>query len=169
MNNIKKKLSKGWVAAGLSLALVFTGSIGMGAASAHAATATSAQVKADRIISMGNHYLGTPYLYGARSGRTDRFDCSSFVQYLFKKQGISLPRTSAQQSKVGKYVPKSQLKKGDLVFFSTRHSHGRVAHVAIYAGNGKILHTYGAPGVTYSSLNSKWWSSHYITARRVLN
>lgn len=113
--------------------------------------------------------MGTPYKFGAPSGVTSIFDCSSFTQYVYKKNGITLPRTSREQATKGYYVSRSNLRKGDLVFFSTRSSGGRIAHVGIYAGSGKILHTYGAGGVKYSSLSSDWWSSHYITARRVIN
>nr|WP_246067155.1 C40 family peptidase [Paenibacillus koleovorans] len=125
--------------------------------------------RADKVVSLGLKYKGTPYKFGAKTGITSAFDCSSFMQYIFKKQGISLPRTSKQQSKVGHYVSRSNLKKGDLVFFSTAASKGKIAHVGVYMGNGNILHTYQKGiGVTVSSLNSSWWSSHYITARRVL-
>ncbi|MDF2664082.1 MAG: hydrolase, partial [Paenibacillus sp.] len=52
---------------------------------------------------------------------------------------------------------------GDLVFF-----YSPIHHVGIYIGNGKVMHTYGKPGVTISSINSGWWKDHYTTARRVL-
>lgn len=131
------------------------------------AQSASAATKADNILNLGKKYLGVKYRFGAPSGRTSSFDCSSFTQYIFGKYGIKLPRTSSSQAKKGKYVSKSNLKKGDLVFFSVSKK-GRVNHVAVYAGNGRILHTYGAPGVTYSSLSASHWKSHYITARRVL-
>lgn len=59
---------------------------------------------------------------------------------------------------------------GDLVFFSSgsRATGKNVTHVAVYAGNGKILHTYGKPGVTVSDLNSGTWKKTYLKARRVL-
>lgn len=123
---------------------------------------------ADRIIATGNRYLGTPYKYGSPAGSTRTFDCSSFTQFVFKQNGLPIFRTARMQATQGKYVPRSQLRKGDLVFFSTRNSGGKIAHVAIYAGNGKILHTFGPGGVKYSNLNSSWWSSHYITARRYI-
>lgn len=125
----------------------------------HAAAATTAQ----SIISTGERYLGTPYRFGAHTGNTGTFDCSSFVKYVYEQNGISLPRSSRQQSQVGTYVPRDQLMPGDLVFF-----YSPIHHVAIYIGNGKILHTYGAPGVTISDMSHGWWSSHYTTARRVL-
>lgn len=130
--------------------------------------AASAATKADRIIAFGEKFLGVRYQFGAPAGVTYAFDCSSFVQYIFGKFGIKLPRTSRAQAKVGVKVSKANLKKGDLVFFTTPKSKGRIGHVAVYAGNGKILHTYGKPGVTYSNLNSSYWKKHYATARRVL-
>jgi hypothetical protein len=60
-------------------------------------------------------------------------------------------------------VSRSNLRPGDLVFF-----YSPVSHVAIYIGNGKILHTWGKPGVTISNLNYGWWDDHYRTARRVI-
>jgi murein DD-endopeptidase / murein LD-carboxypeptidase len=151
---------------GISFTIAFTG-IPVLPGAAPTAYAYSAS-KADQIIKTGNRYLGVRYQFGAPAGSTRTFDCSSFTQYVFKKNGIVLPRTSRQQVKVGSYVKKSNLRKGDLVFFSTASSKGKVAHVGIYAGNNKVLHTYGKGGVKYSSMTSDWWKSHYITARRVI-
>lgn len=122
---------------------------------------------ADKIIATGDKYLGTPYQFGARSGQTRTFDCSSFTQYIFGQNGIKLLRTSRSQSTQGTYVAKSDLRKGDLLFFKTSKSNGEVAHVAVYVGNGKILHTYGPGGVRYDSL-SGWWGNTYLFAKRVI-
>ncbi|MCS7459032.1 C40 family peptidase [Paenibacillus doosanensis] len=130
--------------------------------SVEAASATASS-KAQSVISIGKKYLGVPYKYGATAGSTKSFDCSSFTQYVYKKIGISLPRTSKEQSKAGTFVARKNLKAGDLVFF-----YSPVHHVAIYIGNGKILHTYGEGGVKISNLNSGWWNNHYQTARRVI-
>ncbi|MBP1989964.1 C40 family peptidase [Paenibacillus eucommiae] len=146
----------------LSLSLISPASLLQPTHTAYAAT-VSATTKAAKIIQTGKRFMGVRYVFGAKSGRTNAFDCSSFTQYVYKQHGVSLPRTSKQQSKAGKYVPKSQLKPGDLVFF-----YSPIHHVAIYLGNGKILHTYGKPGVTISNMNSGWWKNHYSTARRVL-
>jgi len=161
------RLSKTAAAVGLSLAVAFSGLPFLPDSIVPEAQAYSVS-KANKILETGKKYMGKPYKFGAPSGSTRIFDCSSFTQYVYGKNGIDLPRTSKKQSKKGSYVAKKNLRKGDLVFFSTSSSKGKVAHVAIYAGNGKILHTYGKPGVTYSDLNSKWWKSHYITARRVI-
>ncbi|NBD22255.1 C40 family peptidase [Paenibacillus glycinis] len=136
------------------------------AAQAASISSMSATAKADSIISLGKKYLGTPYKFGAKVGQTRNFDCSSFTKYVYGKYGVTLPRTAAQQAKVGSYVSKSNRKKGDLLFFSVPGRSG-VAHVGIYLGSNKMLNTYGAGGVKITTLNS-YWNSHYLTARRVI-
>ncbi|GBF12443.1 MULTISPECIES: C40 family peptidase [Tepidibacillus] len=123
---------------------------------------------ADSIIETGEKYMGTPYQFGARAYQTNTFDCSSFTQYVFYKNGIKLPRNSRQQSTVGAYVPYGKWQKGDLLFYTLPGYNGRIGHVAIYAGNGKVLHTYGKPGVTYTDMNVRWLKDYYVTARRVI-
>ncbi|MGN7471176.1 C40 family peptidase [Brevibacillus sp. SAFN-007a] len=125
---------------------------------------------ADTIIKIGEKYLGTKYKYGSSSSTTKTFDCSSFTQRVFKEAGITLPRDSRQQSTVGKTVSKKDLQKGDLVFMkaSVNSSSDRITHVAIYAGNGKILHTYGSPGVTYSKFDGTNWEKRVVKIKRVL-
>ncbi|EIJ80892.1 C40 family peptidase [Bacillus methanolicus] len=75
---------------------------------------------ADKIISTGFNFIGTPYVFNAPSFQTDRFDCSSFIQHIFKVNGISLPRNSRQQFQVGKSISYHAIKKGDLLFFTTK-------------------------------------------------
>jgi cell wall-associated NlpC family hydrolase len=76
--------------------------------------------------------MGVPYVWGATG--PNAFDCSGLVMWSYRKQGINLPRTAAQQSKVGTPVSRDQLRAGDLVFF-----YSPVSHVGIYLGNNKIL------------------------------
>lgn len=124
--------------------------------------------KASAVIKTANRYLGTPYKFGATYGQTRTFDCSSFVKYVYARNGIKLPRVSRDQALRGTYVSRSNLKKGDLVFFkSAGSSSKRITHVAIYAGNNKLLHTYGSGGVKYSTFSS-YWKGRYVKARRVL-
>ncbi|OPA74646.1 hydrolase [Paenibacillus selenitireducens] len=172
MNN--KKHIKQLIAIGLCATFGLTGVLFADSNHHQAYANPSAQItsssKADQIIKSGSRFMGVPYTFGARSGDTNTFDCSSFTQYLFKQIGIDLPRSSIEQSHVGQKVSKSDLQVGDLVFFSTtdRNGHGNVNHVAIYAGNGRILHTYGSPGVTFSDLDAPTWKDGYVGARRVL-
>lgn len=85
-------------------------------------------------------YAGRPYKFGGTSP-TNGWDCSAFVQYVYKKHfGISLPRTASQQVGGGASVGKnnrSEWKPGDLLFYKEA---GRVSHVAIYLGNGQMIH-----------------------------
>jgi cell wall-associated NlpC family hydrolase len=133
-------------------------------------TISTATTVGSQVVNYGKQFLGTPYEFGASTTTTKVFDCSSFMKYIFNKYGVSLPRTSADQAKEGTKVNRVDLQVGDLVFFSSgsRSTGKNITHVAIYAGDGKILHTYGAPGVTLSNLNSGNWDRTYVTARRVL-
>lgn len=167
MNFSFKKFGSMLMTVTLGIAVLFSGSAIIAPQQAEAAYSAS---KAKAIIATGNKYLGRPYVFGASTKTTKAFDCSSFVKHVYKRHGITLPRTSKAQAKQGTYVAKKNLKVGDLVFFNTSSRNGKgVDHVAIYAGNGKILHTYKkGVGVTYSKLNSKYWKDRYVTARRVI-
>lgn len=125
---------------------------------------------ADRVISEGLKYRGVPYKFGSSKNTTSTFDCSSFTQRVFKDVGINLPRDSRQQSQVGQKVSKNELQKGDLVFFrSYGSSSSRITHVAIYAGNNTLLHTYGKPGVTTTKFEGTSWEDRFELARRVIS
>jgi cell wall-associated NlpC family hydrolase len=86
---------------------------------------------------IGLKYLGTPYCKGGRGPNC--FDCSGFTQYIYKKKGKEIARTTGGQYKQSKKIARSDAKVGDLVFFSS--SGGHIYHVGIYAGNGEVLHS----------------------------
>ena len=134
---------------------------------ASANRADAATAESLKLISNGKNYVGTPYKYGAPAGVTYAFDCSSFTQYMFNGLDVSLPRTASSQATLGKKVAKADLSVGDLVFFKTNGKN--ISHVAIYAGSSKILHSASSSGVTVSNMNSSYWKSKYVTARRVLS
>lgn len=93
-------------------------------------------------------------------------DCSGFVYLTFLNQfGIKLPRNTALQSKIGETIAQDQLRTGDLVFFKTGFSSRR--HVGIYLDHRKFIHASSSRGVTTSSLDSKYWSTAYWTAKRL--
>jgi len=125
-----------------------------------------ADKQADELIAAGSEYLGTPYEFGAASDQTDTFDCSSFVQRVFQEAlSIDLPRVSYDQAKVGTEVSLDDLRKGDLLFFSARGLD--IGHVAIYAGNGQLLHTYSKKlGVHFEKFEGQW-KDRFVTARRI--
>lgn len=111
-------------------------------------------------------YRGVRY----RMGGTTRngIDCSGLTQTVYKKWGMLLPRTSTEQFKKGRPVPKSQLKPGDLVFFKNTYKHG-ISHVGIYVGDGKFVHAAGSgKGVIVSKLSDAYHTNHYAGARRIV-
>jgi cell wall-associated NlpC family hydrolase len=118
-------------------------------------------------VPAAEQYIGTPYRYGGTSPRTG-FDCSGFVQYVYGMQGVNLPRTSRQMAGSGIAVSTSALAVGDLMLFSQG---GRISHVAIYAGNGRFIHSSSSGnGVRYDDLGTrrgKWFADHMVAARRV--
>jgi cell wall-associated NlpC family hydrolase len=126
---------------------------------------------ATAVISTGNGYLGTRYLYGGASPQGG-FDCSGFVQYVYRQNGVSLPRTSRQQAAAGRSLATTLdgIRAGDLLFFSQNGS--VIDHVAIYAGNDRILHSSSSGGgVRYDDLTTprgKWFTDRLVAVRRVL-
>ncbi|TJY42570.1 NlpC/P60 family protein [Cohnella pontilimi] len=140
-------------------------SIGFGTAIAPASV-EAATAKTIKLVSTGKKYLGVPYRFGAPSGKSSVFDCSSFTQFVYKKMGLSIPRSSTAQARMGKKVTKGYISTGDLIFYNT--SGKGISHVGIYAGNGKMLHASSSRGVTISSIKTSYWKSKYVTARRVI-
>ena len=126
---------------------------------------------ATAVITTGDGYVGTRYTYGGSTPQSG-FDCSGFVKFVFGRNGVTLPRTSRQQATTGKSLAAKLdgLRVGDLLFFS--QSGDAVDHVAIYAGNDRILHsTSSGGGVRYDDLDSprgKWFRDRLVAARRVL-
>jgi cell wall-associated NlpC family hydrolase len=101
--------------------------------------------------------IGSPYRYGA-AGPT-AFDCSGLVNWAFKNAGVVLPRTSRALSTIGTPVAKADLRPGDLVFF-----YRPISHVAIYIGDGKVVHASNSRSpVKISNLAGM----KFTTARRV--
>lgn len=120
--------------------------------------------KASAIIATAKQYIGVNYVFGGTT--PSGFDCSGFSQYVFAKNGINLPRVARDQYRVGSSVPFSNLRAGDLVFFSLGKN-GNVDHMGIYVGNGQFINASSSKGVTIYSLGS-YWQSAYVGAKRVL-
>lgn len=129
-----------------------------------ASAAPAASASGSSLVSQAAKYIGTKYVYGGASPLG--FDCSGLVQYCCKKLGVSVNRSASAQYSNGKAVSRANLQAGDLVFFSRG---GGISHVAIYAGNGQVIH---APRrgktVCYQSLDSLCGSLKYVGAKRVM-
>lgn len=111
------------------------------------------------LVAYAKQFLGNPYVWGGVS-LTRGADCSGFVLSIYKKYGISLPHSSRAQANYGKRIKASQAKPGDLFFYS---KNGVINHVAIYIGNGQVIHASSAKtGIKISN-------SHYRTPTCVVS
>ena len=123
---------------------------------------------ADKVIQIARDLKGTThYKYGVNQAPT-LMDCSAFTKYVFGKVGVQLKWGTRYQKDAGTYVEKSKLAPGDLVLFRVGSSTS-IGHVGIYVGGGKFIHNSpSADGVGESSMTTGYWSTRYVTARRVL-
>ena len=132
-------------------------------------TSTGSRASAPRVIATAEDYIGVPYKWGGTSPNTG-FDCSGYVQYVYAKQGVRLPRTSREQAGAGERVTArvASLRQGDLLLFAEKST---VSHVAIYAGGGRIIHSSSSGGgVRYDELSTRrgqWFVAHMVAARRL--
>jgi hypothetical protein len=114
-----------------------------------------------RLVRVAKRYVGVRYRWGGESpGRG--FDCSGLVQYSFAQLGVSVPRVTYDQWHAGRHISRSQLRRGDLVFFH------HLGHVGIFLGHGWFLH---APRtgerVHASTMGNGWYDRHYDGAVRI--
>ncbi len=120
--------------------------------------------EASLIISTAKNYIGVPYVFGGDT--PNGFDCSGYLEYVFAKNGIQIPRTADEQYKLGKLVKTSQLKPGDLVFFTTYEP--GASHCGIYLGNNNFIHASTSKGVRIDDLNNSYWSARYYGGKHIV-
>lgn len=126
--------------------------------------ATSRMGKA--LISEARKWIGTPYVYGGHSRKGT--DCSGFLMEVFREcAGISLPRSSRDQQSYCHPIDREYLAIGDLIFFSSKSSGGRVSHVGMYIGEGRMIHASSSRGVVEDDLTSQYYVTYYRGAGRV--
>jgi len=112
-----------------------------------------------------SRYMGVPYLYGGTTAQG--LDCSGYTMLVYKNAvGKLLPRSAAEQAKVGRSIQLQDLKFGDLVFFNTTGE--QYSHVGVYLGDDLFAHASVTLGVTISSLQSSYYEKRYVGARRVI-
>ncbi len=130
------------------------------------------QKKVDTALEHAHSYIGTKYRSGGTTPKG--FDCSGYVQYVFKKVNHNLPRSSKDQSKAGRKIDRKKLLPGDLVFFSGSKGGRKVGHVGIVTkvrkgGNFDFIHSSTKRGIIVSSISEEYYKKRYITARRVIH
>lgn len=121
--------------------------------------------KVAALIETAKKYIGTPYQFGGTT--PEAFDCSGYLQYVFKENGITIPRTADEQFKLGKNISTTDLVTGDLVFFET--SAAGASHCGIYLGDGKFIHASTSKGVRIDELSSSYWRTHYYASKHIVD
>lgn len=135
------------------------------AASSSSTANSGKSVMISKILNTAKSYLGVPYVWGGTS--PSGFDCSGYINYVFGKHGINLPRT-AQQMYKSLGTLKGGASAGDIVFFS--ESGKGITHAGISLGNGKYIHSSSGStrGVIISDFSSSWAKRTYVGAKSVL-
>jgi cell wall-associated NlpC family hydrolase len=132
---------------------------------------TNVPAAARNVLLAARGFVGTPYVWGGAS--PGGFDCSGFTRYVFGLVGVAIPRSSRAQLSAGDPVPTqvASLVPGDLLFFANAPSEP-ISHVAIYAGEGRMIHASGSGrAVRVDDLitsRGRWFATHMVAARRVL-
>lgn len=119
------------------------------------------------LVKTAKRFIGIPYRWGGTTAKNG-FDCSGLTMVSYRLNGLNLPRVSRSQFKAGKWVAKSKLRQGDLVFFATKGGK-RVTHVGMYVGNGEFIH---APrtgkNVRIEKLSNTFFAKTYVGGRTYL-
>lgn len=120
-----------------------------------------------QIVDEAKRFLNLPYLWAGTSALG--YDCSGIIYAVYKNHGILIPRDSFYQATKGTAVSKSKLQPGDLIFFAGNAGKGKVYHVGLYVGEGKMIHAPNASSkVKIESINAGVYKSNYAGARRYI-
>lgn len=146
--------SRLWTAALMAVAIAVP--LALGPAGQADATLTRVAHGTDIAVNQ----IGDPYRYGAAG--PDRFDCSGLLYYSFRKAGIAIPRTSSSQASYARRISKSNLRRGDLMFF---YGSSGVYHAAIFLGrsDGHIVMLH-APHTGDHVRRARPWTSSWFAA-----
>lgn len=121
------------------------------------------------ILRKAESLKGTPYRTGGIA--PGGFDCSGFVSYLYRPTLPDIPRISRDMAGIGTLVNFGEWRPGDLLFYATGSDPSRINHVAIWYGNGVVIHSISdgpETGVVETPSNARYWKKRYISSRRVL-
>ena len=124
-----------------------------------------ARNKVSALLQTARSYIGVPYQFGGTTPKA--FDCSGYLQYVFAKNGINIPRTADEQYKLGLRTKTSkQLVPGDLVFFTTYEA--GASHCGIYLGEDKFIHASSSKGVRIDTLKDDYWAPRYLGGKHIV-
>lgn len=119
-------------------------------------------------VSAARGELGQPYKYGSASRATGGYDCSGLTSFAWKRAGVtSIPRSSRAQWAWAEKISKAELRPGDLVFYSSGGPYGTVSHVAMYAGDGTLVHARNSRMPVREDQLDSYWVSHRVGFGRV--
>lgn len=126
------------------------------------------EVDKQKLLEDAKYFKGGKYVWGGTT--PEGFDCSGYVQYLYNKHHIHLPRTAWEQSQKGQVVQKENLQKGDLLFFLTDKKRGiPITHVGIYIGDGNFIHAASKKdGIIISPVTHGKYAETFVSARRII-
>jgi cell wall-associated NlpC family hydrolase len=125
--------------------------------------ASSSDVEAFAVASTALSLRGAPYRNGGAT--PDGFDCSGFVQYVYRQHGVTVPRQTREQFRLGRSLGRKDLAPGDLVFFTTVAP--GASHVGIVIGQDQFVHAPSERGVVrVERLSADYWNRRYVGARR---
>lgn len=142
-------------------------SLYLGIADEALSTSQSENGELTAVVEVAKLHIGAPFIWGGNT--PTGFDCSGFTQYIMKENGITIPRTAAEQYQHGISVLKADLRLGDILFFTTYKA--GATHVGIYIGEDKFIHASQIPEpgqVTISLMTEPYYTKRYIGARRYI-
>ncbi len=119
-----------------------------------------------QLLQEAQKYIGTRYVWSGSS--PSGFDCSGYTYYVFGQMGIELGRSTLAQMSDGVIIAQEDLQPGDLVIYSNTGRGGFASHVAIYIGNGQIIHSGTSTGVVITDMNEAYYQKRFECARRVI-
>ncbi|MFZ5645839.1 MAG: NlpC/P60 family protein [Bacillota bacterium] len=119
--------------------------------------------RVDDIIDYAKTFIGVPYRSGGQSPKG--FDCSGYVQYVFKNFGMKLPHNAGEQFYMGTRIKNDEAKPGDIVAFKAGKA---ISHNGIYIGGDRFIHSSSSRGVMISSIHDTYWAKRFLGYSRIL-